>query len=84
MIYRGINSGPFLKKEKKVLNLNDQEIAEGINEYSKNYPGQEKQVFDYFKNNPSEIEDCSEGFNRATFAFNQGLDKAIFRFCHLF
>jgi len=31
------------------------------------------------KNNPSEIEDCSEGFNRATFAFNQGLDKAIFK-----
>lgn len=31
------------------------------------------------KNNPSEIEDCSEGFNRATFAFNQGLDKIIFK-----
>ena len=31
------------------------------------------------KNNPSEIEDCSEGFNRATFAFNQGLDKTIFK-----
>ena len=31
------------------------------------------------KNNPSEIEDCSEGFIRATFAFNQGLDKAIFK-----
>jgi phospholipid-binding lipoprotein MlaA len=31
------------------------------------------------KNNPSEIKDCSEGFNRATFAFNQGLDKAIFK-----
>ena len=31
------------------------------------------------KNNPAEIEDCSEGFNKATFAFNQGLDKAIFK-----
>ena len=31
------------------------------------------------KNNPAEIEDCSEGFNRATFAFNQGLDKIIFK-----
>ena len=31
------------------------------------------------KNNPSEIKDCSEGFNRATFAFNQGLDKIIFK-----
>ena len=31
------------------------------------------------KNNPSEIKDCSEGFNRASFAFNQGLDKIIFK-----
>ena len=31
------------------------------------------------KNNPAEIRDCSEGFNRATFAFNQGLDKIIFK-----
>ena len=31
------------------------------------------------KNNPAEIKDCSEGFNRASFALNQGLDKAIFR-----
>ena len=25
-------------------------------EYSKNYPGQEKQIFDYFKKNPSFVE----------------------------
>ena len=31
------------------------------------------------KNNPSEIKDCSESFNRASFAFNQGLDKIIFK-----
>ena len=31
------------------------------------------------KNNPAEIKDCSEGFNRASFAVNQGLDKAIFK-----
>ena len=31
------------------------------------------------KNNPSSIEDCSEGFNRASFALNQGLDKIIFK-----
>ena len=31
------------------------------------------------KNNPTEIEDCSEGFNKASFALNQGLDKAIFK-----
>ena len=31
------------------------------------------------KNNPSEIKDCSEKFNRASFAFNQALDGAIFQ-----
>ncbi len=31
------------------------------------------------KNNPDEIQDCSEKFNRATFSFNQGLDKIIFK-----
>ena len=31
------------------------------------------------KNNPAEIKDCWEGFNRATFALNQGLDKAILK-----
>ena len=30
------------------------------------------------KNDPAEIEDCSENFNRATFAFNQALDGANF------
>ena len=31
------------------------------------------------KNKPSEIKDCSEKFNRATFAFNQALDGIIFK-----
>ena len=31
------------------------------------------------KNQPSEIKDCSEKFNRATFAFNQTLDGIIFK-----
>ncbi len=31
------------------------------------------------KNNPTEIKDCSEGFNRASFALNQTLDKALFK-----
>ena len=30
------------------------------------------------KSNAEEVKDCFEGLNRATFAFNQGLDKAIF------
>ena len=31
------------------------------------------------KNDPAEIKDCSATFNRASFALNQGLDKAIFK-----
>ena len=31
------------------------------------------------KNQPSEIKDCSETFNKASFALNQGLDKIIFK-----
>ena len=31
------------------------------------------------KNEPSEIEDCFEGLNRATFGFNQALDGIIFK-----
>jgi len=31
------------------------------------------------KNNPAEVKECWEGFNRATFALNQGLDKIIFK-----
>ena len=31
------------------------------------------------KNDPAEIKDCFEGLNRATFAFNQALDKIIFK-----
>ena len=32
------------------------------------------------KNEPKdEVKDCFETFNRATFAFNQGLDKVIFK-----
>lgn len=30
-------------------------------------------------NDPGNVKDCSEGFNRASFKFNQGLDKAIIR-----
>ena len=31
------------------------------------------------KNKPSEVKDCSESFNKASFALNQGLDKIIFK-----
>ena len=32
-----------------------------------------------YANDPTNVKDCSEGFNRASFKFNQGLDKAILR-----
>ena len=31
------------------------------------------------KNDPAEVKECWEGFNRASFALNQGLDKVIFQ-----
>jgi len=31
------------------------------------------------KNNPAEIKECWKGFNRVSFALNQGLDKVIFK-----
>ncbi len=31
------------------------------------------------KNNPNEVSECWEGFNRASFALNQGLDKVLFK-----
>ena len=31
------------------------------------------------KNKPTDVKDCFEPLNRATFAFNQGLDKVIFK-----
>ena len=31
------------------------------------------------KNDPTQIKDCWEGFNRASFSLNQGLDKVIFK-----
>ena len=31
------------------------------------------------KNDPTQVKDCWEGFNRASFALNQGLDKVVFK-----
>ena len=31
------------------------------------------------KNNPSDVKDCFEKFNRASFALNQGLDSIVFK-----
>ncbi len=42
-------------KQKEIV-VSNEELSEGLQLYARNYPGQEKQVYEYFKNNPSEIE----------------------------
>ena len=41
---------------KNSINVTNQELNDGIIKYASNYPGKEKQIFEYLKNNPSEIE----------------------------
>ncbi|MBI28669.1 MAG: trigger factor [Pelagibacteraceae bacterium] len=38
------------------INVNEQELQNALLNYAKNYPGQEKQIFEYFQKNPSEVE----------------------------
>ena len=45
----------FIAKEEKIT-VSEQELTDGIMQYSKQYPGQEKQIMDYLNINPSSIE----------------------------
>ena len=36
--------------------ISEKELTDGMLQYASQYPGQEKQIFDYFKNNPSSVE----------------------------
>ena len=38
------------------ISVNEKELTEGMINYSSQYPGQEKQILEYFKKNPSSIE----------------------------
>ena len=38
------------------ISLTEKELTDGMLNYASQYPGQEKQIFDYFKKNPSSIE----------------------------
>ena len=58
---------------KKILLILITTLALTVNSYA----GSDGEI--KLKNNPAEIKDCSEGFNRATFALNQGLDKILFK-----
>ena len=38
------------------ITISEKELTDGMLKYASQYPGQEKQIFDYFKQNPSSIE----------------------------
>ena len=38
------------------ISVSEKELTDGMLNYASQYPGQEKQIFDYFKKNPSSIE----------------------------
>ena len=42
--------------EEKSINVSNEELTNGLVEYASQYPGQEKQIFDYFKKTPSSVE----------------------------
>ena len=45
----------FIAKEEKI-NISEKELSEGMINYASQYPGQEKQILEFFKKNPSSIE----------------------------
>ena len=38
------------------ISVNEKELTDGMLKYASQYPGQEKQIFDYFKKNPTSVE----------------------------
>ena len=45
----------FIAKENKI-SVDEKELSNGMMQYASQYPGQEKQIIEYFKKNPSSIE----------------------------
>ena len=45
----------FIAKEQKII-VDEKELANGMMAYASQYPGQEKEIIEYFKKNPSAIE----------------------------
>ena len=41
---------------KEKINITEKELTDGMLNYASQYPGQEKEIFDYFKKNPSSVE----------------------------
>ena len=38
------------------IDISEKELSEGMLKYASQYPGQEKEIFEYFKKNPSSVE----------------------------
>ena len=45
----------YIAKVKEIV-ISEDELSKGIMQYASQYPGQEKQIVDYLKNNPSSVE----------------------------
>ena len=45
----------FISKENKIL-VDEKELSNGMMQYASQYPGQEKEIVEYFKKNPSAVE----------------------------
>ena len=45
----------FIAKEEKI-SVSEDDLSKGIMQYASQYPGQEKQILDYLKKNPSHVE----------------------------
>ena len=45
----------FIAKEKKI-SISEDELSRGIIQYANKYPGQEKQIMEYLKKNPSYLD----------------------------
>ena len=45
----------YIAKEEKI-EISEDELSKGIMQYAGQYPGQEKQIMEYLKNNPSSVE----------------------------
>ncbi|PPR52881.1 MAG: Trigger factor [Alphaproteobacteria bacterium MarineAlpha5_Bin6] len=45
----------FIANEEKI-SITEKELTDGMIQYASQYPGQEKQIFEYFKKNPASVE----------------------------
>ena len=58
--------------EKNSITVTKEELTNGILEYASQYPGQEKQIFEFFNNNPAKLESI-----RAPIFENKVLDNIL-------